>query len=117
MSFKTVNYLLFEKKNPELDSELLEEFNPFLTTKSFSFTNNGKFSDYINDTLNMYGNLFTNKEDTFKFFDNVIPRQRKHRIDYLKKPKVEKTDEQVIPEFYSKREFDLFEQMSKYEHE
>ena len=117
MSFKTINYLLFEKQQPELDSELLEEFVPFLTTKSFSFIGKGQFVDYINDTLNVYGNIFPNKEDTFKFFDNVIPRQRKTKIDYIKKPKVEKTEEQVIPEFYSKREFDLFEQMSKYEHE
>jgi hypothetical protein len=117
MSFKTVNYLLFEKQQPELDSELLEEFSPFLTAKSLTFVGKGEFSDYVNDTLNVYGNLFPNKEETFKFFDNVIPRQKKTKINYLKKPKVEKVEEEVIPEFYSKREFDIFKRMSKYEHE
>lgn len=117
MSFKTVNYLLFEKQNPALDSELLEEFSPFLVAKSLSFVGKGEFVNYVNDTLNVYGNSFPNKEETFKFFDNVIPRQKKTKINYIKKPKVEKVDAPVIPEFYSKREFDIFEKMSKYVHE
>lgn len=112
MSFNTVNYLLFGEQVLELDAELLSEFSPFLVTKSFSFLNDGVFSDYINDTLNVYGNLFKNKEDQFRFFDNMIPRQRKKRINYIKKPKATKEKEVVpIPEFYSKREISMFERM------
>ena len=117
MSFKTVTYLLFEKQKPELDSELLEEFDAYLTTKSFSFVNDGAYVDFVNDTINIYGNIFPSKEETFKFFDNVIPRQKKSRINYIGRPKTPKVEEQIIPEFYSKREFDMFDKYSKYEHE
>jgi|SRR6478736_2345907 len=117
MSFNTVSHLLFETQKSELDNELLEEFDAYLTMKTFSFVGKGEYVDYINDTLNVYGNLFTNKEESFKFFDNVIPRQKRARYDYIKRPKITKAEEKIIPEFYSKREFDMFEQMSKYEHE
>lgn len=89
MSFKTTNYLLFDKRKKDLDNELLEEFNPFVTTKTFSFYENGKMVDYINHTLNMYGNLFKTKEEQFRFFENIIPIQQRKKIQYLKKPKVE----------------------------
>lgn len=109
MSFQTVEYFLFGKQKQELDSEFLSEFSPFLVTKSFSFFNDGVFCDYINDSLNLYGNLFKNKEDQFRFFDNLIMRQKKKRINYIKKPKAIKEKEAIpIPEFYSKREIDLF---------
>lgn len=118
MSFKAVNYLLFEKQVPELDAELLAEFSPFLVTKSFSFLNDGVFCDYINDSLNLYGGLFKNREDQFKLFDNLTIRQKKKRINYIKKAKPSKEKESVpIPEFYSSREIDLFETYTKYPHE
>lgn len=118
MSFKTVDYLLFGKQTPELDAELLAEFSPFLVTKSFSFLNDGVFCDYINDSLNRYGNILKSKEEQFKLFDNLTMRQKKKRINYIKKPKATKEKEAVpIPEFYSKREIDLFETLTKYPHE
>ncbi len=118
MSFKTVDYLIFGKQTQELDAELLAEFSPFLVTKSFSFLNDGVFCDYINDSLNLYGNLFKNKEDQFRFFDNIILKQKKKRINYIKKPKMTKEKEVIpIPEFYSKREIDLLEYLTKYFHE
>jgi hypothetical protein len=119
MSFKTVNYLLFEKQNHELDAELLAEFSPFLVSKSLTFCRGGVFTEFVNNTLNVYGNALPSKEETFKFYDNMIPRQRKTKIDYMKKSKAEKSkeDEQPIPEFYSKREVDMMDELSKYLHE
>lgn len=119
MSFKTVNYLLFEKQKPELDAELLAEFSPFLTAKSLSFCKGGVFSEYVNETLNVYGNVFPSKEETFKFFDNIIPRQGKTKIEYLKKDKAEtkEGEELPVPEFYSKREIDMMNSLSKYLHD
>lgn len=114
MSFKAVDQLLFRDPKPELDAELLAEFSPFLVTKSYSFYGKGILCDYINDTLNLYGNLFKNREDQFKFFDNVIIKQSWSKINYIKKPKAVKEKEAVpIPEFYSKREIDLFETYTK----
>lgn len=118
MSFNTTNYLIFQKDRKELDNELLESFNPYLTMKTFSFYGGGCMINYINDTLNCYGNIFESKEDKFRFFENVIPKQKYKKISYIKSPKFEKMDEpQPIPEFYSKRELDLFENVSKYPYE
>jgi hypothetical protein len=116
MSFETINYLLFEKRK-ELDGELLNSFNPYMTAKTLSFYNDGKMANYVNDYLNCYSNIFSTKEDQFKFYENIIPIQKRKRITYIKKPKTEKIEEIPVPEFYSRREIDLFEDMNKYEHE
>ena len=117
MSFKTTDYLIFKQDKKELDNELIENFNPYLTIKSFSFYDGGKMVDYINDTLNSYGYIFKNKEDQFKFFENIIPKQKYKKINYIKKPKQEKLESSPIPEFYSKREIDMMGDMCKYNHE
>jgi hypothetical protein len=117
MSFKATNYLLFEERNSELDSELLQEFSPYMTNKTLSFYGDGILIDHVNDILNVYGNLFSNKEDQFKFFENIIPKLPKKKINYIKKQKVEKKEETPIPEFYSKRELEMFEEMYKYSYE
>lgn len=108
MSFKTTNHLLFEKKKGELDVELLESFNPYIVTKSLSFLGM-EVVEFTNDTLNVYGNIFETKEDKFKFFENMIPKTKKRKIDYIKRPKPEIKEDVMIPEFYSKRELDILD--------
>ncbi len=118
MTFDTINYLLFKKRNTTLDSELLNDFNPWLTNKMFSFYENGNMTTYVNDTLNIYGNILNSKEDQFKMYENIIPILPYKKIKYLKKSKTDKNLDKIpIPEFYSKREIDLFEDMNKYSHE
>lgn len=110
--FETINYLLYEKNKPELDPDLLQEFNPFITLKAFSYYDSGKYSNFVNDTLNVYSGIFKTKEEEFKFFDAIIPKLKIRRSEYIKKSKVEKIVEDVqhIPEFLSKREIALYEQ-------
>ena len=117
MSFNTTKYLIFDKPKSELDSELLSEFNPWLTTRTFSFYNDGAMVGYINDTLNRYSQIFPTKEEQFKFFENVIPKQKRKRISYIKKPKAKPQEVERIPEFYSRKEFDMLNNMSKYLHD
>lgn len=93
MSFDTINYLLFDKRKKELDSNLLNDFNTYLTTRYASFINNGQFVNYINDTLNRYSNIFDTNEDKFKFFNNVIIKTKRHKVDYIKKKKQNKLEE------------------------
>jgi hypothetical protein len=116
MSFETINYLLFEKRT-ELDGELLNSFNPWMTAKSLSFYNDGKMASYVNDYLNCYNNIFLTKEDQFRFYENMIPIQKRKRINYIKKSKPEKSEDIPVPEFFSKREIDIFENMNKYDNE
>jgi predicted rRNA methylase YqxC with S4 and FtsJ domains len=118
MSFNTINYLIFKKENRGLDNELLNTFNPYITTKTFSFYNSGEMVPYINQTLNLYGDIFLTVEDQFKFYNNIIPKKPYRKITYIKKPKIEKIKDPVpVPEFYSKRELDLFNTLTKYFHE
>jgi hypothetical protein len=95
MSFKTVNHLLFDKKDGVLSSEYLEEFNPYITRKAFSFYDNGKFADLVNDTLNVYSNIFEDNVQLYKFYDNIIPQLKRKRIEYFKK---DKNDSDILEE-------------------
>ncbi len=107
--FDAVNYLLYEKNKSDLDHDILQEFNPFITTKVFSFYDSGKYCNYINDTLNVYSGIFKTKEEEFMFFDSVIPKLKRRKSEYIKKSKKDKIGEpdKGIPEFFSKREIDL----------
>ena len=107
-AFDTINYFFYGKRKHELDVELLEDFNPHLTTKTLSFYD-PSVANYVNDTLNSYQHIFTTDVDRFKFFENMIPKLKRKKYEYLKKPKVEvdKTDSVPIPEFYSEREMKM----------
>ena len=111
--FNTINYLIHKKDKKELDAELLGNFNPFITNKVLSFYK-GVDCNYINDTLNTYGNVFPHVEEQFKFFENIIPKLKYQKYEYIKKPKQEEKIVKIIPEFYSSRELDLFDNLSKY---
>lgn len=116
MSFNATRYLLFEKNRRELDNDLLESFSPWMVAKSVTFCDSG-LVDYVNDTINTYGNVFPTKEDQFTFFDHIIPRLRRQKIDYIKKPKAVETEKHPVPEFSSRREFDTNESLRKYIHD
>lgn len=107
-AFDTINYLLYNKSKKELDNELLVEFDPYLTLKAFSFYGQGTYVNFINDTLNSYSKIFKTEEDRFRFFENVIPKLKKSKFEYIKRPKKEKVEEVKlpVPEFYSQREID-----------
>lgn len=113
--FNTINYLLYDKSKTELDADLIQEFNPFMTTRTFSYYNSGMYCNYINQTLNQFGNVFTTKEDQFKFFDTVIPKLKKRKNEYIKKSKPEPVakDNSPIPEFMSRRELDMIKKFYK----
>jgi hypothetical protein len=109
--FTTINYLLHEKNKQHLDSDLLQEFNPFFTSKVFSYYDSGKYCTYINDTLNTYSGIFKSKEDEFKFFDAIIPKLKWRKSEYIKSNKNDKVKEENnhIPEFMCKREMSYYE--------
>jgi hypothetical protein len=113
MLFDTINYLLYKKDKNELDNELLEFFDPYMVSRYLSFYDKGSLADYSNDTLNIYSNIFKTKEEQFLFFEQIIPKLKWSKIDYIKRPKKEEVkvgknkSPEVIPEFYSKREIKM----------
>ena len=107
--FKAINHILFENSSKEIDSESLEEFVPYMVTRYFSFYDDGKYIDYINSTINKYYGIFKSTEEEYKFYENIIPKLKKKKINYIKKIKKDKNKEtpiKVIPDFYSKKEWE-----------
>jgi hypothetical protein len=105
--FDTINHLLFKKGSEELDSELMASFVPYMVSRYLSFYDKD-YAVYANETINQYGSVFKTPEDQFKFYDNIIPKLKRKKIEYVKKPKVDKDEEETpIPEFYSKREMKM----------
>lgn len=105
--FDGINYLLFEKNKTELDNEVLAGFVPYMVGRYLSFYDKA-YVEYVNDTLNTYGHIFPVMEDKFRFYDNIIPKLKRKKIEYVKKAKVEKKEEELpAPEFYSKREIEM----------
>lgn len=99
---------MFEDVSKEIDSEALSEFSPYMVSRYFSFYENGKYIDYLNNTVNKYHNIFKTPEDQYRFFENVIPKVKRKKIQYVKKIKKQKVENvKQIPDFYSKKEWDL----------
>lgn len=83
--YNTINHLLFDKKS-EMTNELLEEFSPFMVSRYLSFYDENLLK-YTNETLNKYSQIFDTDEERFRFFEHVIPKLKRKKIDYLSKKK------------------------------
>jgi len=110
--FKAINYLLFENRKP-LDSEILEEFHPYMVGRYLSMYDKS-FVSYVNETLNVYGKIFDDKEDQLRFYENIVPKLKRKNIDYVKRKKMETENEEIqntIPEFSSSREIEEYQKI------
>lgn len=106
--FNAINHILFEKPARQIDADALDEFLPYMVNRYFSFYEDGKYVDYINETTNTYHSIFKTPEDQYRFFEHVIPKVKKRKINYVKRSKkIEDTDKikQQIPDFYSIKEW------------
>lgn len=83
--FNTINHILFDKKG-EMTNELLEEFSPYMVTRYLSFYDNDLLN-YANETVNKYSQIFDTDEERFRFFENVVPKLKRKRINYISKKK------------------------------
>jgi len=67
-----------------------------------------EMNEYVNETSNKYWSLFDDKLNRYNYLYSLLPRLKFKRLNYLKKIKKEKKnkeEKQIIPEFYSEREF------------
>jgi hypothetical protein len=86
--FNAINHIIFDKKG-EMTNELLEEFSPYMVTRYLSFYDDDLLN-YANETVNKYGQIFETEEERFRFFENVIPKLKRKRINYIsRKRKIE----------------------------
>lgn len=105
--FDYLNALIFKKEHFDLNLDDDSQFSLFMVNRWVSFYS-PEISAYVNGTSNKYSQLFTTKQEQFDYLYNVLPTLRFKRLAYVKKTKKEKDTEeqQYIPEFMSKREYD-----------
>lgn len=91
--FEILKALFFakSKNSEEVNSDSLVQFSPFMVNRWLSFYDNNK-TIFVNETLNKFHSLFEDKNETYKFYNNLIPQCRFKKINYIKKNK-EKVEE------------------------
>lgn len=91
--FQLQNKLFFsdKRKQPEpLDSEGEQSFVPFLLNRWLTMYSKDTVG-FVNSTLNKYSTIFdTDKQSTYKFYFNLIPRLKFKKMNYIKKVKKDK---------------------------
>jgi hypothetical protein len=87
--FDIIGGILFTKKKDILDNvDDQKQFQPFIVNRWLSM-HSGDDARIVNETVNKFGHVFTDKADLYKFLVNVLPRHRFKRINYIKKKKNE----------------------------
>jgi hypothetical protein len=105
--FQYLNSLLFSKKKIDMNCDDESQFNLFMVNRWTSMYSK-EINEYINETSNKYWSLFDDKLNQYNYLYSLLPRLKFKKIAYLKKTKKEKKskeEKQLIPEFYSQREY------------
>ena len=114
--FQYLNSLLFSKKKIDMNCDDESQFNLFMINRWTSMYSK-EMNEYVNETTNKYWSLFDDKLSQYDYIYSVFPRLRFKKLNYLKKTKKEKKskeEKQIIPEFYSEREYKHNREMSNF---
>ena len=85
--FDIIGGVLFNKKENLLDNiDDTKHYQPFLVNRWISM-HDGDSAKIVNETVNRYGHVFSDKRDQYRFLLNILPKNRFKRIDYIKKKK------------------------------
>lgn len=91
--FDFISSIITTKKVVMMDEEAEKVFSPYMMNRWLSMYS-PQIASVVNDTVNMWGTLFDQKDDQYKLLLNLIPKQRFKKIEYIKKvaskPKTEK---------------------------
>jgi len=85
--FDFLNTIIFDKNNEITIEE--NDFNLYMVNRWLSMYS-PDMANVINETSNKYGQTLAVKEDQFKFLLNMLPKQRRKHISYIKKKKEDK---------------------------
>lgn len=114
--FNYLSNILFTKKDKELKTlDQQSDYQPFLINRWCSMLNK-QTCRVVNTTTNTMYQVFENKTDHYKFLHYIIPRERFKRINYIKKIKPEKQQDDDIKLIaknmqLSTREIKLYKQL------
>jgi hypothetical protein len=113
--FQYLNSILFSKKKIDINCDDESQFNLFMVNRWTSMYSK-ELNEYVNETTNKYWNLFDDKLSQYNYVYSVFPRLKFKRLNYLKKIKKDKKvkeEKQIIPEFYSQREYKQLSELEK----
>ena len=117
--FQLQNKLFYSKKDDAgvLDSEGEQAFVPFLFNRWLSFYSK-ELPGFVNETFNKFGNIFDDKQETYKLYYYLIPRLKWQRISYIKKKKKEEDEVEGLNAIaknknISKRELQQYVELEK----
>ncbi len=97
--FQLQNKLFYSDKSKSadfLDSEGEQSFVPFLLNRWLTMYSKDTVG-FTNETLNKYCGIFdTDKQKTYRLYYNLIPRLKFKRINYIKKVKKDKAEQEDL---------------------
>ena len=87
--FDFVTNILFEKNKIDIDITSSQIYSPYIVNRYVTFADT-KFTHLINNSVNMYGSVFSINIDHYHFLHALIPKTNRKYINYTKKIKKEK---------------------------
>jgi hypothetical protein len=104
--FDYINSILFTKKKIELNCDEESQFSLFMLNRWCSFYSK-ELANYVNQTTNTYAGLYNLKQEQYDLIYNTAPKLKFKRIEYIKKVKKDKEEEDkiIVPEFISRKEY------------
>ena len=91
--FDFINDILYHKRGDLLDNiEHEGQYNSYMVNRWISMYS-PQHATLVNLTSNRLYSALSTKESSYKFLLNVMPKSKPRRIMYVKKKKVDKTEE------------------------
>ena len=87
--FEAIDGMAFSKKMHATENmEAESSWQPYMVNRWLSMLD-ASAATIINETVNKYHQVFSNKQDYYQFMVHVLPHYRKQRIHYIKKTQVD----------------------------
>lgn len=90
--FNYIDSILFNKRKLNTINEGETQFNLYMVNRWCSMYS-PDIASIINETSNKYSQSFTLKQEQYNYCFNLFPKNKKRKIDYIKKNKEEKEKE------------------------
>ena len=112
--FDFVTNILFEKDKVDIDVTSAQIYSPYIVNRYVTFAD-VRFVSAINNSVNMYGSVFSINVDHYNFLHALIPKTKRKYINYTKKIKKDKKIYERVCKRYelSRREVDLYSETFK----
>lgn len=92
--FDYINSALFNKKKLNTINEDESQFSLYMLNRWCSMYS-ADIASIINESTNLYGKSFSSRQEQYEFALSIFPKVKRKKIDYIKKKKEEKSEENL----------------------